>query len=116
MIKRLWLGAALALVVLGLSGCVAYAPVPVSAPAPSAFDRAYNGALAAAQDVGIQISSADPVAGQIRGTRGGQPVSISVTQQPDGSARVQFDGPGATQREPDLATRFAQAYQRRTGR
>jgi hypothetical protein len=93
---------------------VAYAPV--AAPAPSAFDRAYNGALAAAQDVGIQVTSADPATGQIRGTRGGQPVSISVTQQPDGGARVQFDGPGATQREPDLATRFAQAYQRRTGR
>ncbi|MGE5665559.1 MAG: hypothetical protein ACM3ZD_02890 [Betaproteobacteria bacterium] len=114
MLQRLSLGAALALLTFVLGACVAYAPAPVTAP--SAFDRAYNGALAAAQDVGIQINSADPTTGQIRGTRGGQPVSISVTQQPDGSARVQFDAPGATQREPDLATRFAQAYQRRTGR
>jgi outer membrane lipoprotein-sorting protein len=113
-IRHFWLAAALTLAALGLSACVAYAPV--AAPAPSAFDRAYNGALAAAQDVGIQVTSADPATGQIRGTRGGQPVNISVTQQPDGSARVQFDGPGATQREPDLATRFAQSYQRRTGR
>ena len=97
---------------LSLSACVAYAPYP----GYSAFDRAWSAALSGAQDAGVQVSSADPVTGLIRGTRGDINVTINVARQADGSARVQFDAKGPTQNDPGLADRFSQAYDRRMGR
>jgi hypothetical protein len=97
-----------------LAGCVVYEPVPVSAP--SNFDRAWNAALGGAQDAGVQVASADPSTGLIRGTKDGIDVTVVVARQADGSVRVQFDAKGPTQRDPGLSNRFSQAYDRRMGR
>jgi hypothetical protein len=99
---------------LPLSGCVVYQPVPVAGS--SNFDSAWNAALGGAQDAGVQVTSADPSTGLIRGTKDGIDVTVVVARQADGSVRVQFDAKGATQRDPGLSNRFSQAYDRRMGR
>lgn len=101
---------------LSLSSCVVYEPVPVYRTAPSNFDRAWSAALGAAQDAGVQVSSAEPSSGLIRGTRDGIDVTVAVARQADGSVRVQFDARGPTERDPSLADRFSRAYERRMGR
>lgn len=98
-----------------LTGCVVYEPVPV-APASSTYDRAYSAALGGLQDAGVQVTSADPATGLIRGIRDGINASVVVTRQADGSVRVQMDTSGQTERDPDLHARFTQAYNRRMGR
>ena len=100
--------------VAGLAGCVVYEPVPTTSPAK--FDRSWNAALGAVQDAGVQITSADPSTGVIRGTKDGIDVSTIVARQADGSVRVQFDTTGPTQRDPGLSNRISQAYERRMGR
>ena len=97
---------------LSLPACVVYDPYL----GYSAFDRAWSAALNGAQDAGVQVGSADPVTGIIRGTRGDINVTINVARQADGSARVQFDAKGPTQNDPGLADRFSNAYDRRMGR
>ncbi|MDO6386339.1 MULTISPECIES: hypothetical protein [unclassified Uliginosibacterium] len=102
-----------------LAACVYYESPPgpgqLSA-SPSNFERAWYGALAAAQDAGITLSSQDQASGVIRGSREGIAVTIQVWRQADGSVRVQFDAKGPVERDPDLSQRFSQAYDRRTGR
>jgi hypothetical protein len=112
------LRAALVVTCLGcvaFSGCVVYEPYP-GYYATSNFDRAWSAAVGGAQDVGIQVASAERDNGLIRGTRGEINVLISVVRQADGSVRVQFDAKGPTQNDPGLADRFSQAYDRRMGR
>ena len=104
------------LVSVTFAGCVVYEPVVVPAPGPSNFDRAWNAALGGAQDAGVQVTSAEPSTGLIRGTRDGIDVTVVVARQADGSVRVQFDAKGPTQRDPGLSNRFSQAYERRMGR
>jgi len=101
---------------LGLGGCVYYEPVPAYPAGPSNFDRAWNAALGAVQDAGVQIQVSDPAIGIIRGTKDGIDVTVSVMRQPDRSVRVQFDARGASERDPGLSSRFSQAYDRRMGR
>src|SRR5687767_12578517 len=103
-----WLGAT-------LGGCVVYEPYP-GYYAGSNYDRAWNAALGGAQDAGVQVSSADPASGLVRGAKDGIDVTVTVARQADGSVRVQFDSKGATQRDPGLADRFSRAYDRRMGR
>ena len=95
-----------------LAGCVVYEPVPYSA-GPSTFERAWQAAVGGAQDAGVQIASAEPSTGVIRGRKDGSDVSIVVARQADGSVRVQFDSTG---QDPGLADRFSRAYDRRMGR
>ena len=113
MLRIPWLILAL---VFGLGGCVYYEPVPAYPAAPSNYDRAWNAALGAVQDAGVQVNVSDPAIGIIRGTRDGIEVTVSVMRQPDRSVRVQFDTRGATERDPGLSNRFSQAYDRRMGR
>jgi hypothetical protein len=97
-------------------GCVVYEPVPAYVPAPSAFDRSWSAAIAAAQDEGVRITSEDRVNGVITGSRGDQVVTINVRTQADGRVRVEFSARGPKGSEPGLATRISQAYDRRMGR
>ena len=100
-----------------LAGCVVYEPVPAyTVSTPANFDRAWNAALGGVQDAGVQVASAEPATGLIRGTREGIDVTVVVARQADGSVRVQFDAKGPTERDPGLANRFSQAYDRRMGR
>ena len=99
-----------------LSACVVYEPVPVSVPAPSAFDRAWSAAIGAAQDEGVRVTSEDRVKGVIRGSRGEQDVTINVQTQADGNVRVEFSARGPKGSDPGLAGRISRAYDRRMGR
>src|SRR4030095_3468763 len=66
-----WAILALILGSASLPGCVVYEPVPAYYPGGSNFDRAWNAALGAAQDAGVQVTSAEPTSGLIRGTKEG---------------------------------------------
>lgn len=98
---------------VSLPGCVVYDPYYY---AGSSFDRAWNAALGAVQDAGVQVSSAEPTTGLIRGSKSGIDVTVTVARQADASTRVQFDSKGPTQNDPGLADRFSRAYDRRMGR
>jgi hypothetical protein len=98
------------------AGCVVYEPSPAYVPAPSAFDRSWSAAIAAAQDEGVRITSEDRSNGIITGSRGEQEVTINVRTQADGRVRVEFSARGPKGSEPGLATRISQAYDRRMGR
>jgi hypothetical protein len=100
--------------VAALAGCVVYEPVVV--PAPSAFDRSWNAALAGAQDEGVRIISENRGSGVILGSRGDQEVTINVQSQADGSARVEISARGPKGSDPGLAGRISRAYDRRMGR
>jgi len=83
--------------------------------APAALS-AWNAALGGVQDAGVQVTSAEPSSGLIRGNKDGIEVVVAVARQADGSVRVQFDSKGPTQQDPGLADRFSRAYDRRMGR
>jgi hypothetical protein len=98
-----------------LTGCVVYEPYP-GYYYSSTYDRAWNAAVGAVQDAGVQVTSADQGSGFIRGTKDGINVTASVLRQADGRTRVQFDTKGPTDRDPGLANRISEAYERRMGR
>lgn len=97
---------------LAVHACVVYAPPP----GPSTYDRAWDSAARAAQDAGIQLSSADRATGQMLGTRGAIGARISVTRQADGTTRVELNLSGPLQSDPGLSDRFNAAYERYMGR
>jgi len=99
-----------------LPGCVVYEPYPGYYYGGNNFDRAWSAALGGAQDAGVQVASAEPASGFIRGGKDGIDVTVTVARQADGSVRVQFDAKGPTQNDPGLADRFSRAYDRRMGR
>lgn len=102
-----------------LAACYTYAPPPaaIAVPAgPSTFDRAWNAALGAMVDQGVQILQQDRASGTIRGVWGGINVTGSVLPQADGSVRVAFDTSGATSQDPQLINRITTAYRARMGR
>ena len=103
-------------VLILLSGCVVYEPVPTVVPAASTFDRAWSAAIGAAQDEGVRITSEDRVNGVIKGSRGEQDVTINVRTQADGNVRVEFSARGPKGSESGLASRISRAYDRRMGR
>jgi hypothetical protein len=105
-----------------ISGCVAYPypytyaePVPVPAR-PSRFDRAWDAALGAAADAGVQVGVADRASGQINGVKAGAAVSIRLQTLADGSVQVAFDAPNSRETSPTLNERWLAAYNRRMGR
>ena len=99
-----------------LSACAVYEPVPAYAPPPSTFDRAWSAAVGAAQNEGVRITSEDRANGIIRGDRGEQEVTISVRTQADGNVRVEFTARGPKGLDQGLASRLSRAYDRRMGR
>jgi hypothetical protein len=111
---RCWFLVAALLSTVLLAGCVVYEPYPGYYYGGSNFDRAWNAALGGVQDAGMQVLSAEPSSGIIRGAGNGGDAVVRVARQADGSVRVHFDARGPEQRE--LAERFSQAYERRMGR
>lgn len=103
-------------VLILLSGCVVYEPVPAVVPSASTFDRAWSAAIGAAQDEGVRITSEDRINGVITGNRGEQNVIINVRTQADGNVRVEFGARGPKGSDPGLAGRISRAYDRRMGR
>ena len=99
-----------------VTGCTVYQPVPVSAPAPSNFDRSWNAAIGAAQDVGVRIQSEDRGRGVITGANDSRNVTINVMTQADGSIRVEISARGPQGGDARLANDISRAYDRRMGR
>ncbi len=99
-----------------VTGCVVYQPVPASTPAVSSFDRSWNAAIAAAQDVGIRIQSEDRARGVITGANDTRNVTITVATQADGSVRVEISARGPQGGDTNLANDISRAYDRRMGR
>jgi hypothetical protein len=110
-----WHLACATLLAVTLAGCVYERPVYVSAP-PNKFDRSWDAALGAAEDVGVAMTSADRSTGIIRGTRNGVDVMIAVRTQADASVRVEFNAKGPAGQDAVLAERLSNAYERRMGR
>jgi hypothetical protein len=97
------------------TSCVVYEPHPAYYNSASTYDRAWSAALGALQDSGVTVTSTDASTGVIRGSKEGMDVSVSVVRQADGRTKVQFDSRNS-QRDPALASRFSEAYERRMGR
>lgn len=106
----------LAIGLLVLGGCVAYAPVPMAQPSPQQrYDQSWAAAAAAMTDQGVTITSQDRGAGVIRGQRSGVNVTTLVQAQPDGNVQVSFETAGAPGAEPGLAKRLRERYVQRMG-
>jgi hypothetical protein len=110
---------AIALLLAMLSGCVAYAPVPMAAPQPTPqqrFDSSWAAAANAMTDQGVAITAQDRGAGVIRGSRAGVPVTANVKVEADGNVQVSFETVGAAEKDPGLTQRLRDSYLRRMGR
>jgi hypothetical protein len=115
--KGLGLGVLLFLVIL--AGCYVYPyppPGPVYHYGASTYDRSWNAALAAMQDVGVSMVSSDRNSGVITGIKDGVDTSITISTQADGQVRVAFNSRGPSGQDPGLSNRIYQAYERRMGR
>jgi hypothetical protein len=97
------------LLALGLAGCVAY-------PEPDPVEVSFNAALAALQDAGLNVVTADRVTGTLRGARGNVEGVIQVSMRNDGRVGVQINARDPTNVDPGLVDRLTQAYNRRMGR
>jgi len=101
-----------------LAGCVVYEVGPgvyATTPAPK-FDAAWNAAVGAFQDQGVQITREERAAGILQGRRGGINVTADLRTQADGSVRVELHTSGATEQDPGLINRISNSYDRRMGR
>jgi len=92
------------------------APVVVTTPPPSSYDVAWDSALRAANEAGIQVTKADRSSGAIFGQRGSTSVNILVLTQSDGRTRVELNVRGAQQEASQISDQFYQAYERYMGR
>ena len=97
-------------------GCVAYQPVPASVPAASSFDRSWNAAVGAMQDVGVRIQSEDRARGVITGANDSRNVTVTLMTQADGSVRMEISARGPQGGDTNLANDISRAYDRRMGR
>jgi hypothetical protein len=100
-------------------GCYYYVPPgAVVAPGPpyATYDYVWDSALRAAQDVGIQITSANKSTGTAFGQRDNVNVTIQVTQQADGRTRVELTTRGSQGGTSAVADDFYRAYDRYMGR
>src|SRR4029450_4909125 len=90
-----------------VAGCTYYQAVPVAPSGPGTFDRSWNAALGAADDLGVSVTSADRTSGFIYGTTPTDNVTISVLTQADGSVRVEFNVKSPAGEENYLAHRLS---------
>jgi hypothetical protein len=111
---RILLAVALA---AGIAGCVVYDYPPpgyaTTAPGPSAYERAWNNAMGALTDQGVNITNADRAGGLIQGNRGNIRVTARLISQQDGAVRVEFNTGGALSEDPGLPERISRAYDAR---
>ena len=106
---------------LGITGCYYYAAAPPPPPAPApytppSYDEAWEHALRAAGDAGIQVISADKKAGSILGQRGAADVKIQVVQQENGSIKVELHMKRQQGGGRAIADDFYRAYDRYMGK
>jgi|KBSSwiStaDraftv2_1062776.scaffolds.fasta_scaffold226648_2 hypothetical protein len=101
-----------------IGGCIfeSYPTHPVVVSTPANFDRSWDAAVGAAQDVGVQLTLVDRTAGNITGTKGGAAVRIELRQLVDNSVQVKFSAPDSTETNPKLGDLWLNAYHKRMGR
>ena len=95
------------------ASCVYYHPVPAQRPGPSKFDRSWDAARGAADDVGVTVTDVDRARGTIHGYKGSTDVTITVWQQADGSVRVGFNVRAPSGQDTVLADHLSHAFDRR---
>jgi hypothetical protein len=77
------------------------------------FNRAWNNAIDAMKDEGVQVVSADLAGGRLEGRRGGVMLTGRVVNEAVGRQRVEFVAGGAVSEDPGLADRVRQRYEAR---
>ncbi|MFZ3323938.1 MAG: hypothetical protein WA190_16315 [Usitatibacter sp.] len=99
----------------GLGACVAYPypPYGYPAPGPAPYERAWNNAMGAMNDQGVNITNADRAGGLIEGNRGNIRVTARLISQADGAVRVEFNTGGALSEDPGLPERISRSYDAR---
>jgi len=111
--------AALAFLLSLLGGCYVYDPYyhpyGYQAPPPK-FDQAWNAAVGAFVDQGVEILTQDRANGVLTGRRGGVNVNARLAQQADGSVRVELNAGGNLSEDPGLPDRVSRSYDARMGR
>jgi hypothetical protein len=98
------------------AGCTYYQVAPSAPSGSGVFDRAWNAALAAADDVGVTVHSADRTSGVIQGSKDGSDVTMQVFTQADGRVRVEINVKGPSGTDSVLAQQLSTAYNRNMGR
>ena len=103
----------LASFVLATGGCV------ISDPSPYAhgllqpgFNKAWNNAIDAMKEEGVNIVLADLARGELQGRRGSTSIDAYVVTQKLGDVKAEFVAPD----DPDLAQRVEQRYRARMGK
>ena len=93
-----------------LAACMSY-----PAPSPGHFDRAWDAALGATADAGVQVTSAQrgEGRGRISGTQAGAIVNIELRPLMDGRIEVVIEVPDAPATQPALNERWLAAYRQR---
>jgi len=98
------------LALITAAGCV------ISDPSPYAhgllqpgFNKAWNNAIDAMKDEGVNIVLADLARGELQGRRGNTSIDAYVVTQKLGDVRAEFVAPD----DPDLAQRVERRYQAR---
>jgi hypothetical protein len=102
--------------VLAVTGCVVYEPIPTGGGPAATFDRAWNATLGAFQDQGVSVGVADRATGVIDGRKGGITVKARLVTQADSRIRVEINAGGALSEDPGLPDRVSRAYDARMGR
>jgi hypothetical protein len=101
-----------------LCGCYVYDPYyPYYAygsggGTAATYNQAWNAALGAMHDQGVQVGREDRASGIIQGARGGANVAAQVVTQSDGRVRVEFN----VANDPGLAEGLSRSYDARMGR
>jgi putative intracellular protease/amidase len=99
-----WLAAA--------AGCVISNPSPYAhGLLQPAYNKAWNNAIDAMKDEGVEVALADLAGGRLEGRRGGVTVIGKVVTQSVGNVRVTFAA-----EDPDLADRLQRRYEARMAR
>jgi len=114
-------GMVVLLALVTLAGCYVYPYPPPPGPpyyyyGSSSYERSWNAALDAMEDVGVRVVSADRNTGIIKGGKDGIESTITIRTQADGRVRVEFSSRGPSGQDPGLSNRLYQAYERRMGR
>jgi hypothetical protein len=99
-----------ALVILGgIAGCVIANPSPYAQGLlQPGYNRAWNNAIDAMKDEGVQVVMADVAGGLLEGRRGENKVTARVVTQANGSIDTSFAAS-----DPDLAHRVQERYRAR---
>jgi hypothetical protein len=98
----------------GISACVISDPSPYAhGVLQPGFNKAWNNAIDAMKDEGVEVTLADLAAGRLEGRRGGITIEALVVTRKLGDVRATFSAEGAVAQDPGLAERVERRYDAR---